>query len=138
MSDLERLHQELSTDEEYRRAYAEEELIHRVAERVYKLRKRRGWSQSELAARLDTQQPAIARLEGGFDNLTLRRVAALAYALECEPEDLVSRGVGTSSEWWSGGFEGDYTIVFDQAEVLVSTTESPLEPAPISSLTPAA
>jgi transcriptional regulator with XRE-family HTH domain len=88
---IERLHDTLSQDSEYRRAYAEEDLIHRVAERVYKLRLKLDMSQAELADELDTQQPAIARIEGGYENLTLRSVARLSYALDCRPEDLVDR-----------------------------------------------
>lgn len=88
---LETVHKVLKRDESYRRAYAEEDLIHRVAERVYALRHKLGWSQQELAEKLDTKQPAIARIERGDANLTLRRIARIAYELDCRPEDLVNR-----------------------------------------------
>lgn len=81
----------LAQREEYRRAFAEEDLIHRVAERVLRHRKVRGLTQDEVAERLDTHQPAIARIEGGYENLTLRSLARLAWALDCRPEDLIMR-----------------------------------------------
>jgi len=82
------LHDSLLKDEEYRRAYAVEDLIHRVAERVNQLRTAQGLSQSELAELLGTKQPAISALEGGFANLTLRRLAECAYVLGCDPVGL--------------------------------------------------
>lgn len=92
MTKLERLQQRLlGTGDEYRKAFSEEDLVHRIAERILLLRKSREMSQEELAERLGTKQPAIARLEGGYGNPTARRIANIAYALDCRPEDLVSR-----------------------------------------------
>ena len=88
---IEKLHQEFSRDEAYRRAYAEEDLIHRIAERVLRYRELRDLSQEALAELVGTQQPGIAAVEGGFVNLTLRRLARFAYALRCRPVDLVVR-----------------------------------------------
>ena len=75
------LHTELMNDEEYREAFAEEDLIHRVALRVLQYREAYGISQEKLAELLGTKQPAIARIEAGEANMTLRRVARIAHAL---------------------------------------------------------
>lgn len=91
MTRMDLLHDNLKEDEEYRRAYAEEDLIHRVAERVYLIRRKLNLTQAELADKLGTQQPAIARIEAGYENLTLRTMANLAWALDCRSEDLVKR-----------------------------------------------
>lgn len=52
-----------------------------VAEAIVRLRQLRGMSQAELARRIGTKQPAIARIESGEANVTLRTVRALARAL---------------------------------------------------------
>lgn len=63
-----------------RLASLEEERLHaRVARRIYDLRTRAGLTQAELAARVDTTQSAISRLEDadyeGHSLSTLRRIA---------------------------------------------------------------
>jgi transcriptional regulator with XRE-family HTH domain len=86
---LEDLKEEVLRDPEARRQYAAEDLVHRVAVNTLRLRTERGWTQAELAERAQTDQARIARIEGGEVNLTLRRLAALAYALEVEASELV-------------------------------------------------
>lgn len=49
---------------------------------LVKARIRKGLSQAELAARLNMQQPAIARIESGHGNPGLRTLLAIAKALE--------------------------------------------------------
>jgi ribosome-binding protein aMBF1 (putative translation factor) len=70
-------------------AFLEEDLLNRVAFRVLQYRRAGGLSQAGLAELMQTQQPAIARIEAGEANLTLRTVAQLAFFLGCEPEELV-------------------------------------------------
>ena len=69
---------------ERREAYREAKEAFELAERVREARERLGITQAELAARIGSTQPAIARLEAGgitpsFD--TLRRIA-MALDLE--------------------------------------------------------
>ena len=61
-----------------RAGYGEAKEAFDIAERVRQERERRGVTQAELAARIGSSQPALARLEAGgvtpsFD--TLRRIA---------------------------------------------------------------
>ncbi len=79
------------SDEEFRRAFAEEDLLHRISLRVLQIRKARGHTQHQLATLLGTKQPEIARIEGGFQNLSVRRLARIAFVLDSRPEDFVSR-----------------------------------------------
>lgn len=53
-----------------------------VAQQSVMLRRHRGCSQAELAARMGTSQSAVARIESGDENITLRTLARLVAALE--------------------------------------------------------
>ena len=55
-----------------------------LAAMIRKLRLSRGMSQAELARRIGTQQSAIARLEGGDENITLSRLQRVASFLGAE------------------------------------------------------
>ncbi len=57
--------QELKQDPEFAELYAKEELINLVSQLVHQARKDSNLSQKELAERVGTSQPAIARLESG-------------------------------------------------------------------------
>ncbi|MGD0694599.1 MAG: helix-turn-helix domain-containing protein [Terriglobia bacterium] len=65
-------------------AYAQRRLELELAAMIRKLRLNRGISQAELARRIGTQQSAIARLEGGDDNITLSRLQRVAALLGAE------------------------------------------------------
>jgi transcriptional regulator with XRE-family HTH domain len=75
-----------------------------VAEAVIRLRRLRGISQADLARRMGTQQPAIARLESGEANVRLSTLRELAVALdatvriELEPFEMVANRIRNS--WW--------------------------------------
>ena len=69
---------------ERRAGYKEAKEAFELAERVRQARERVGLTQTELAARIGSTQPAVARLEAGGSTptfVTLRRVAA-ALGLE--------------------------------------------------------
>ena len=85
------LRKQLFEDIEFRRAHAAEDLIHRVALRVFQLRHERNMTQKELAQEIGMKQPRIAEIEGGFANITLKTLAHLAFALGYRVEDLVCR-----------------------------------------------
>ncbi len=75
------LAQELQ-DPEFAQAYAEELQRLRIAEQLANARQARGLTQAELARRMRTSQPAVARMErGNYDGYTLRALARAAGAL---------------------------------------------------------
>jgi len=52
-----------------------------IGREIARLRKTRGWSQSDLANRLGTSQPSIARIEQGRTLPSLRTLLRIADAL---------------------------------------------------------
>ncbi|MFN2569951.1 MAG: helix-turn-helix domain-containing protein [Candidatus Dormibacteria bacterium] len=67
---------------EARRSYNESSLAIEVADQVRQLRTALGLSQEQLAERVGTTQPMIARLEGGGQPPSLRTLERLADALQ--------------------------------------------------------
>lgn len=57
-----------------------------LAKEIIKLRKKRHLTQKDLALKMGTSQPAIARIESGnYRNLSLSFINKLAKALDAEP-----------------------------------------------------
>ena len=80
------LHEQLK-DEEFRREYEALEEEFTIAKEVIELRLRHKLTQKELAERVGTSQPAIARLESGnYRNLSLSFLRRVAQALDAVPE----------------------------------------------------
>jgi len=55
-----------------------------------KLRKARGWSQEELAARCDLDRTYIGGIERGERNVALLNIYKIAEAIELHPSKLLS------------------------------------------------
>ncbi|EMJ66448.1 MULTISPECIES: helix-turn-helix domain-containing protein [Leptospira] len=56
-----------------------------LAKEIIKLRKKRNLTQKDLAEKIGTSQPAIARIESGnYNNLSLSFINRLAKALDAE------------------------------------------------------
>lgn len=72
-------------DPEYRRAHFEGEPALRVAIHVIRFRNEAGLTQVELAQRMKKKQSWISRVEAGEENLTLKTLGQLAYALDKDP-----------------------------------------------------
>ena len=72
-------------DPEYRRAHFEGEPALRVAIHVIRFRNEAGLTQEELARRMNKKQSWISRVEWGQENLTLKTLGQLAYALDKDP-----------------------------------------------------
>ena len=69
-------------DEDVKAAYDLLEAEFALLEKFIKARKKARYSQTELAQRLDLQQPAIARLErGGYMNTSIGKLSKVADAL---------------------------------------------------------
>ena len=80
------LHEQLR-DPNFRREYEALEEEFTLATEIIALRKRLNLTQKELAERVGTSQPAIARVESGnYRNLSLSFLRRLADALEAVPE----------------------------------------------------
>ena len=78
--------QQLS-DTEVRREYETLETEFVLAKEVLELRRQRNLTQEQLAQRMGTSQPAIARIESGnYRNVSLAFIRRLAEALGAEPE----------------------------------------------------
>jgi transcriptional regulator with XRE-family HTH domain len=69
---------------EGQKAYREADLAIQVADQVRNLRIALGLSQEELARRVGTTQPMIARLEAGGHPPSLRTLERLAEALDAD------------------------------------------------------
>ncbi|MHC4886869.1 MAG: helix-turn-helix domain-containing protein [Planctomycetota bacterium] len=72
---------------EFREAFEEFEQGFQIAQRLATLRKKKGYTQKELAEKAHTSQSAIARLESGqHRNLTLSFLQKVSHALGLAPE----------------------------------------------------
>ena len=79
--------EEQLSDEEFRNEYSELEEQFTIAMEVIALRQKHNLTQKELAERVGTSQPAIARLESGnYRNLSLSSIRRIARALNAVPE----------------------------------------------------
>jgi len=64
-------------------------LMERVAPNVKRLRRRRGWTQQALAARIGTSQVYVAQVEGAVKELSLEMLGRFARALRIKPGRLL-------------------------------------------------
>jgi ribosome-binding protein aMBF1 (putative translation factor) len=80
MARISDMHKRWMKQPEYRKAYEalEEEFV--LASAVMDVRKRAGLTQEELARRMGTTQPVVARLEGGRCRPSMRTLERLAEA----------------------------------------------------------
>src|SRR5262249_59207698 len=75
-----------------------------VAKHTTRLRNYRGQSKASVASAMGTSQSAVARIEGGDENITLRTLKRLAEALDgrirfaIEPQEL---SFPRWPEWWT-------------------------------------
>ena len=80
MTRISDLHKKWSKDEKYRKAYdALEEEFH-LASAVIDARNRAGLTQQELAKKMGTTQPVVARLASGRTRPSMRTLERLAKA----------------------------------------------------------
>jgi transcriptional regulator with XRE-family HTH domain len=72
---------------DFKREYEDLEEEFTIAREVIELRQKHNMTQRELAERVGTSQPAIARLESGnYKNLSLSFIRRIARALNAVPE----------------------------------------------------
>lgn len=80
MSTVKQLHQKWMKDPEYRKAHAALAPEFALARAVIEARVQAGLTQEQLAARMETTQSAIARLESGRSRPSTQTLAKLAAA----------------------------------------------------------
>ena len=74
-------------DPEVKREYELLETEFVLAKEVLELRKQKNLTQKQLAQKMGTSQPAVARIESGnYRNVSLAFIRRLAKALGAEPE----------------------------------------------------
>jgi len=76
----------LQQDSELAQAYEEENLKREIARQILRLRKLRGWTQTQLAEALHTQQSAVARLESGSRRPSLATLYKISQVLDARVE----------------------------------------------------
>jgi transcriptional regulator with XRE-family HTH domain len=93
--------EQLMADPEGRRAFEEELLIGDVTDTIEALLRSLRLSQRELARRLDISDGRVSQMLAGTGNLTLRSLAAVAWALgmrfELQPKPMSNR-IGTPAQ----------------------------------------
>jgi ribosome-binding protein aMBF1 (putative translation factor) len=80
MARISELHQRWMKEPKYRKAYDALEDEFAVAKAVIAARNRAGLTQAELARRMGTTQPVVARMEAGRIRPSLRTLQRLAQA----------------------------------------------------------
>ncbi len=80
MSTVDELHERWSRQADYREAYEELRPEYAVARALIEARTRAGFSQAELAARMETTQSAVARMESGRTRPSTRTLEKVARA----------------------------------------------------------
>ncbi len=78
-----------------------------MASKLRQIRERRGWSQSQLAERVNTTQVQIGRLEKGDRRLTVEWLQRLAQALDCKPIDLMDNGLAEEEARYEAPPDGE-------------------------------
>ena len=89
--DLNKHIQESLRDPLFRQAWEESELEYQVARQIIALRTQQGLTQKDLARQVGTTQSAIARIESGGQNVSLKLLARVAKALGASLEVKLGR-----------------------------------------------
>lgn len=82
MARITEMHKRWMKEPKYRKAYHALEDEFAVAKAVIAARNRAGLTQTELARKMKTTQPVVARLEGGRTQPSLRTLQRLAQATD--------------------------------------------------------
>lgn len=80
MARISEMHKKWMGEAEYRKAYDALEEEFALAKAVIDARNRAGLTQAELARKMGTTQPVVARLEGGRGRPSMRTLERLAKA----------------------------------------------------------
>jgi transcriptional regulator with XRE-family HTH domain len=85
-------------------------------------RQHRGLTLRQLAERLETSAASISRLEVGEQPYSQEVLEAIADALNCEPQDLISRKPGTETMWslWEQAKPDDRETITELARTILA------------------
>ena len=71
----------------------EQSALRRIGEMIREVRKKKGFSQEELAEAVGTKHSEIGRLERGERNITVRNLEKIAHALGMDFFELLMEGI---------------------------------------------
>lgn len=83
---IEALFKKFHKDKEYQKIYEKVAPIMDIAIKIAIAREKAGLTQSQLAAKLDTTQSVISRIEQGNQNLSIQMLSRIASVLHCHLE----------------------------------------------------
>ena len=82
MTDWGKLKKEILKDKATKKAYDDLELEYSIIDQIIAKRIKLGMSQKDLAKKMGTKQPSIARFESGYYNPTLSFLKKISEALD--------------------------------------------------------
>lgn len=65
------------------------DIRHHFAQQVYFRREAKGWTQEDVASRAGMPEKAISNYETGHRSPGFRTLVRFAYALDCQPHELL-------------------------------------------------
>lgn len=108
-----------------RAAFVEAEITSGLAHQVRAMRLQRGWSQRELARRLDTSQAAIARIEdSSYGKVSLQTIFKLAGVFDVAADVRFRSFVSFFKESWAPKTHSLYIRAFAEESEEVRFVES--------------
>ena len=85
--------QEELKDPEFRELFEKEQIINAISREIYELRVEQNLTQKELAEKMGTKQPVIARLESGCDSRVPSLALLIKFAHACGGELKINFGI---------------------------------------------
>ena len=86
MTTLEQLKKEAFKNKAVKKAYDDLELEFSIIDQIISKRIKKGMSQKDLALKMGTKQPSIARFESGYYNPTISFLKKISEALDSKLE----------------------------------------------------
>ena len=80
---MEKKYHQFKENKEYRDAYVESETVTFIAHQIRAIRDQRGWTQKELAKKMNTTQAAISRIEDpSYGKFSVKTLLELCFAFD--------------------------------------------------------
>ena len=94
-----------------------------LSEKIINLRKSRGWSQEELAERLNVSRQSVSKWESGISNPELDKVVAMSTLFGVSTDYLLKDATTEQSEPIRDFADEDEESDEDEEEIIEETTE---------------